>query len=443
ALTLGYKDALDPETKEVYSSCGAMHVLAVSGLHVGIIYLAINFLIGFLKRLKTGRYLFIIITITILWFYALLTGLSPSVLRSALMFSVLITGENLRRPVNIYNSLAVSAFILLFFNPNLIFETGFQLSYSAVAGIVFFQPKINNLFNPGNFVLKYSWSLFSVSLAAQLSTFPLTIYYFHQFPFYFWLSNFIVIPGAFLLIFLSIAIITTSPLPIISSLFANAISFILDSVYFFLERIKELPLAVIQYIHIDKIQFILLYSIIGFLVLFISKKKVKYLHMIIGSIIMVLSINIVHKYNCIRQNKIIIYNTGNTQFLHLIDARKNYIIYNDESQLENYDFKIAENTITLNHLGKPMLLKTDSIYSDNILYLNKPFLSFKNKNICFCVEETKIPDIEFDIVYSNRIFSQPEKLRSENIVTSGTYWKKESPQNVFCIKEKGAFVLNF
>ncbi|NOY96160.1 MAG: ComEC/Rec2 family competence protein, partial [Chlorobi bacterium] len=192
ALTLGYKEALGPDVKSVFSSTGAMHVLAVSGLHVGIIYLIVNFLFGFLKRNPKGRVPFICLAIAILWSYALVTGLSPSVQRAATMFSIVIIGENLRRPANIYNTLASSAFILLVMNPNLLYDVGFQLSYSAVFGIVFFQPKIYKLFSPKYWLSDKAWALFSVSVAAQITTFPFILYYFNQYPTYSILSNFIV-----------------------------------------------------------------------------------------------------------------------------------------------------------------------------------------------------------------------------------------------------------
>ena len=227
ALTLGYKDELDKDVKNVFSSAGAMHVLAVSGLHVGIIYLIINFLFGFLKKRRIGRHIFMVLSIILLWIYALITGFSPSVLRAATMFSFIVIGENLRRPCNIYNTLSASAFFLLVLNPNLIFEVGFQLSYCAVIGIVFFQPKFHKLFQFNYWATDKLWGLFTVSLAAQLATFPFSIYYFNQFPTYAWLSNFIVIPAAFLFIYLSMGVLLFSSIPLISEALGNLISYLI------------------------------------------------------------------------------------------------------------------------------------------------------------------------------------------------------------------------
>ena len=156
-----------------------MHVLAVSGLHVGIIFLILNTLLSFLGTSKNGRVVKAIILLIALWSYALLTGLSPSVLRAATMFSFVIMGTVLNRKSSIYNTLAASAFFLLIINPNLLFEVGFQLSYIAVLGIVYLQPLIYNRIYTRWWLLDKIWAITAVSIAAQIATLPLTLYYFH------------------------------------------------------------------------------------------------------------------------------------------------------------------------------------------------------------------------------------------------------------------------
>ncbi|NQU88745.1 MAG: ComEC/Rec2 family competence protein [Mariniphaga sp.] len=444
ALTLGYKDALDPETKQIYASAGAMHVLAVSGLHVGIIYLAINLLVGFLRKSKRGKLLFILLAIHILWFYAVITGMSPSVLRATVMFSFLIIGENLRRPTNIYNTIALSAFILLFFNPNLIFEIGFQLSYSAVVGIIFFQPKINNLINFKIRFLKWAWALFSVSIAAQLATFPLSLYYFHQFPTYFWLSNFIVIPGAFILIFFGIAILITSPIPVISTLLGEITSYILEISYFLLQKLQVLPAAVIQNIHISTIQFTFLITALIILMLFLSLKKTKYLFLLISVLIVIFSLNILHKSQCLKQSKIIIYNAQEGALIHLICGLKNYVLYENKIQLNSFDFSITENTKTKQHLFKSKIIKLDSIYEDNVILLNKPFISFKNKSIWIQQANKSIsPDIDVDLIVTKYSIPNKKNNQSSIIQTSNYYPNNEITPGVFYLKKEGAFIYNF
>jgi len=182
ALILGYRSELDRETRDTFASTGAMHILAVSGLHAGILYILLHWMLGQLFRIRRDSPVRAVIIISTIWFYALLTGLSPSVTRSATMFSFVAVAGTLRRQTSIFNTLASSAFVHLFFNPWSLFMVGFQLSYIAVAGIVYFQPVISSLLKFRNNLLRKIWTLSTVSVSAQLLVFPLGIYYFNQFP---------------------------------------------------------------------------------------------------------------------------------------------------------------------------------------------------------------------------------------------------------------------
>ncbi|NCB06730.1 MAG: ComEC family competence protein, partial [Bacteroidia bacterium] len=245
ALTLGYKRELNAEIKQTFSASGAMHVLAVSGLHVGIIFIALTFLFGFLKKKTAGRILYVGLIIFMLWLYAFITGLSPSVERAATMFTFVVAGNSLKRQVSIYNSLAASAFFLLLVNPNNFFEVGFQLSYSAVFGIVYLQPVLSRLLTVKNKLLNYFWMLLTVSVAAQIATVPFTLFYFSQFPTYFWISNLFVIPAVTILIPLGILLLILSGIPLVSTLISVAINHLIFLVYFLLQQIEQLPLSVL------------------------------------------------------------------------------------------------------------------------------------------------------------------------------------------------------
>ena len=207
ALIRGIRDGLDQDTKRSYSASGAMHVLAVSGLHVGIIIVIISFLLRPISKSKTGKIISSVISIIFLWVFAFVTGLSPSILRAVTMFSIIIVGQTFHSRPSIYNSLALSAFVLLFYNPNFLFSVGFQLSYIAVLGIVYIYPLIHNTITFDNWLFEKMWAITCLSIAAQMATFPLTLYYFHQFPVYFLISNLLVIPAAFLIMSLGIALI--------------------------------------------------------------------------------------------------------------------------------------------------------------------------------------------------------------------------------------------
>lgn len=201
ALLLGVKDRLSIEVREAFSAAGAMHVLAVSGLHVGIIFTVILFLLRPFNTTTAGKWGVLVVSLLALWLYAFVTGLAPSVMRAALMFSVLAVGERIFKQRDAYNTLALSAFVLLFWNPWLVFNMGFQFSYLAVLGILYIQPKIDRLYMPrNNWLEKYLWGGFTVSLAAQIAVSPLSLAYFHQFPAYFLFTNVVALGVAFLLV---------------------------------------------------------------------------------------------------------------------------------------------------------------------------------------------------------------------------------------------------
>lgn len=212
ALVLGDKSQLDEELQAAYADTGAIHVLAVSGLHVGIVAMVLNFLIGlFIGARSRWRWLKVVVVIAGLWAFALLTGGAPSVLRASTMFTFLSIGIYNRTPSSIYNNLSISAFLLLVWNPYLLHSVGFQLSYCAVLGIVYFQPKIYRLWYAPNRVMDYVWQLTAVSIGAQLGTLPLSLLYFHQFPLLFFVSGLIVIPLAAVVLSLGLLLMGLAP----------------------------------------------------------------------------------------------------------------------------------------------------------------------------------------------------------------------------------------
>lgn len=263
AILLGDDDTLDPELKASYASAGVSHILCVSGMHVGVIFMIINFLLKPLDLFRTSRIFKTILVMLVIWLYAHITGLAPSVTRSATMFTFVAVGQSLRRHTNVFHSLFASMFILLVLNPLLLFEVGFQLSYLAVAGIVLFQPKLSALYNCRTRIGKFFWELLTVSIAAQLGTSPISIYYFAQFPNYFMLSNLSVIALSFLVIVTGVALLPISLIPLIT----KYLSWILTREIRIMNRIivfiEQLPHSVTENIDYHIVQVILLYGVIS------------------------------------------------------------------------------------------------------------------------------------------------------------------------------------
>ncbi|WP_423127799.1 ComEC/Rec2 family competence protein [Gaoshiqia sp. Z1-71] len=354
ALTLGYRKELSPETRTYFSATGSMHVLAVSGLHVGMIFMFLSRIFSFLKRSAAGRWFNFFVIASFLWAYALLTGLSPSVLRATVMFSFILAGTNLNRPTPIYNSIAASAFFLLFINPNLLFEVGFQLSYLAVISIVFFYPKFEKLTNPKH--LRWVWQLLCVSVAAQIGVLPLTIFYFNQFPVFFWLSNFIVVPAAYVILSFTFAFFVFSSVTMISQGLIWILEGVTTSVLFLLRLISQFPYALIEEIRISAVQVLSLVVMYGFGMFFIKFKNHIFLFLCLFACFVFQLSGFVERSTVFNQQKLIVYES-NRPLIHLINGRTNYLLCHAENLPDPY---LYEPVLLKLHLDPPELIRLNT-----------------------------------------------------------------------------------
>jgi len=321
ALTLGDKTELSQELKTSYSKAGVLHILAVSGLHVGIFYFILNFLLGFIEKLKRGKFLKAALVITLLWGYAVLTGMSPSVTRAATMFSFVVIGATLQKNTNIYNTLCVSAFFLLLYNPQSLFNVGFLLSYTAVFGIVYLYPMIYGAWSSKNWLLDKIWVLMSVSLAAQIVTFPLSLYYFHQFPNYFLLANVIVVPLATCIIYMTLVLFALIPIEFVAKPFASAISFMVDMLNGFVRWIEGLPFAITGGIEISGLDVIVIYLMIGTLIFYLKTKQYRYLFIAVSAILFMSVNQVVNSHTQGQQHRLIVYDVPKHSAFDIIDGK--------------------------------------------------------------------------------------------------------------------------
>ena len=293
ALCLADKSSLDSKIKKDFSRAGASHILAVSGMHVGIIFTAISTLLSLISRGRKFQLFAGILSICFLWFYAFICGLQPSIVRACTMFSVPIIGKLLKRDVSSLNSLLFTAFCMLIYDHTYLFNLGFQLSFLAVAGILLFQEKIFNILPLQNKILIWIWSLTSVSIAAQITTLPLTIYYFHNIPVFSLLSNLFVVPLATLLIYFSggLLIVQLSSLSTFISLIINKLTLFINST---IKLISNTTFALIEDINISAPQVVILYVIILLVYHFITSKKPATVMWTIGMFILFLAYDIIN-----------------------------------------------------------------------------------------------------------------------------------------------------
>ena len=366
AITLGYKADLSEDLKDAFRASGTSHILAVSGMHVGIIYIIILSIFSFFG--KRGRVLFVkqILILLLLWGYVFITGMPVSVIRAAIMLSLLCVGIMFNRKGLTYNTLAVAAFFTLIINPFYLFDIGFQLSFAAVLSILFFQPKISKLYSPKYKPVDYIWNLLTVSLAAQLGVFPLVLYYFGSFPTYFFITNLLVLPFIGIIIYLAVSLTLLSFLSflnigfiqfainIIAVFMQFLIKTVLQIVYFF----ESLPMAVLDGYQISVLQLFLIFTIVLSLSLFIIRRHVKMMFTFLVSVILLLATSF---FSNLKEpvDQLIVYNNYN-------ESEIGYRINGERIELPIFSNQVIP------HPSATIVLLTENSYNTKISNLVLP-----------------------------------------------------------------------
>ena len=273
ALLLGQRQAVSKELLSHYAAAGAIHILAISGLHVGIILLILSFLFAPLEKVKHGKYLKALSIVAMLWVFAFIAGLSASVVRAVTMFTFVAVGQAVRRKNSIAFSLISSMLLLLIIKPMFLFDVGFQLSYFAVFGIVWVQPRLVVIYRPRFIISKKIWQLITVSIAAQIGILPLSIYYFHQFPGLFIASNLVIIPFLGLILMGGIVVIVLSLLQLTPSFLVVMYGGLISLMNRFVNWVSLQEVFLFKNIGMSFLMMLALYALIFTGVLFLMKKN--------------------------------------------------------------------------------------------------------------------------------------------------------------------------
>jgi competence protein ComEC len=307
ALLLGQKQDVANDVIKDYQFAGAIHILSVSGLHVGIILILLTFLLKPFPNTPNFRTFKLVVTLMFLWLFGIIAGLSPSILRSVTMFSFIAFANYLNRENSIYNTLALSIFCILLVKPNFIFDVGFQLSYSAVFGIVYLTPIFNNWFRPKVFVLDKLYQIVVVSFAAQLATLPICLYYFHQTTGLFFITNLLILP--FLGILLGFGLLVG-----ILAFFTIKIPLLLNILHFLLDNLNELVHYIASYKQLvfTNISFslILVFSSYFFILVWFGYfKKPRFVYLVLGfvSVLILQSVHFLSEKNTNQTNQFIVF----------------------------------------------------------------------------------------------------------------------------------------
>jgi len=392
ALLLGDRSRITSDLKTAYAETGAMHVLAVSGLHVGLLFLVFSFLLNlvkvkhwFWKYLRTGLLLFAV------WSFALVTGLAPSVVRAAAMLSFIIIGITIHRNGNIYNTIAGSAFVLLIIDPNYLYQVGFQLSYLALLGIIYFQPKFYRQFQFVNPILDKVWALITVSLSAQVLTFPISLYYFHQFPFYFWLSGIVVVPAATIILPLGIGLFIFGNIPLLGTVLAVLLERILWLMNVLVIGIQHLPFATTKGVWISFPIVLLLYAIILTITLALRKPNNK-LQMLAGMLVGVFVMTSVYKtMQQQKQSFVTAYSFKDRSVLDFVHGTTAYSFSSVFLEDEQFQYAVSNhrNKNGVNHVIRFGLDKEGSFPG---LTADNGVITFNNERYLIVNDAFQIPD---------------------------------------------------
>lgn len=464
AILLGYDDSLQYELRQKYVAAGAMHILCVSGLHVGVIFMVFSYMFFFLDdRRKGQRIAKQSVLLFLIWFYALLAGLAPSILRATIMLSFVIIGNVINRKGVLLNSLAASAFILLCVNPANLFDIGFLLSYAAVIGIVVLQKPISRMFYSKYKIVNKIWEITSVTIAAQIATAPFTIYYFHQFPIYFWLSNLFMTPISSIVIIGGMIMLLVSFIPYINNVVAFVVSKMIFVMNYGVSWIEDLPNSIIKGLYINEVQFILLLLMLLSLLFMVELRSKRMLFHIMIMSCCFLFVNIGKLIGQNKQKEMVIYSINNATVIDFIEGRSHILIsdsvfLNDKSSfsynIENFlvkkgVFSDEKRVLFCDNFDGNFVKKRKSV-----VIFGKNAIGLSDGSDFFKEELTyKIP-LDYMLVYGRKrqsLVSLLNVYKFDNLIISSdvsrylaTELMKEAGElgiKYYDVREKGAFLV--
>ncbi len=307
ALLIGYKQDVDSNLMKAYSNTGVIHVIAISGLHLGLIYGLLLGLFTLIPNKKIRNWIAPPIMLLVLWGFALLTGAGPYIVRAAVMFSFIIVASIVKQQSNIINALAASAFFLVLLHPFYLWDIGFQLSYAAVLSIVLYRKNIYDFIYFKYSWLQACWQLNAVTLSAQILTLPLVIYHFHQFPNYFLLSNFIVVPLSSIILYGCLLLFPFSNIMYLGKTLSVATSWLITIMNWIIQKMNTLPFATTSNLQISSTEVYLFFIVIAFVTLFLQTKKNKWCYYSLITLLMSCSVHSLNQMAAARQTTLTVW----------------------------------------------------------------------------------------------------------------------------------------
>lgn len=363
ALVLGQRTAIDKQLYNDYAAAGAIHILAVSGLHVGILYVILLFICKPITYLTNGNVIRSLLIVVLLWCFALLAGLSPSVVRAVTMFSFFTIAKAAQRPTNSFNTLFLSFFTLLLLQPNWLFHVGFQLSYLAVFFILWVQPKLYSLYCPKFYADRLFWSIITVTIAAQLGVVPLSLYYFHQFPGLFFVSNIVILPVLGLLLAGGILVVILAAFDALPHILAEGYNFTIKTLNTFIQWIANQHAFLFEEITFSGRKVVATYLVIITLTMLWNRFTSKRLILCLSSICVLLSVFLFEKkYQW--HHELIVFHKSKTTLLAYKQNNKLTVFRNDTTIVDFpiKGYRIAKHISTQSEQYIPNLFQYNNTY---------------------------------------------------------------------------------
>lgn len=441
ALVLGYDDEIDQPLMNAYSHTGTLHVLSVSGLHVGIIYLMLSYLLGFLDRKRLLKWLKVFVILTVLWFFVLLAGFSAPAVRAALMFSLILVGKTLFEHVEVTNIVFAAAFFSLCYNPFWLGDVGFQLSYLAVLGIILLYPRFYTLFTFSSGLLDKIWALCSVSIAAQIATLPLTLYYFHQLPVLFLLTNLVLIPASTLIMYGGMLILLLSKIPVVCSALVGLTGFAVKAMNATALYFDSFPFCVIDNINLSLVNMILMYVLIGLLYAALDRRSFRLFAFSIALCVIMCVISIAYTINRPEDNQLVIYHADKSAAMQLLSG--NTVVQLTDTAPDPRLAAVLKENFT----------KHDGVYL-HPRQLGKTSLVLAGAHrILYCQDGTQVSPALLQAVKPSYVWvpagavkrwKQRKALEGLNklLITGKVYKVHESLSDAYYSQNKGAFILS-
>jgi competence protein ComEC len=454
ALLLGYTNDLDKETVQAYTNTGVVHIIALSGMHLGLLYLILVWIFNRIPFIKKSKFAKVIGILICIWFFAFLTGASASVFRSAIVFSCIIIGNGFNKKSPVYNSLAASAFILLCYDPYFLWDVGFQLSYLAVLSIVIFQQPIYHWFYIENKWLDKLWRFMALTIAAQILTLPICIYYFHQFPLLFLLTNLAAIPLSTTILMTEIVLMFVWWIPylnIYTGKIIFSLTWLLNQCIF---KINSLPFVVINDLSISLLSTCLLYFFLLFIYKWLINKNKQMLYFSFASIFFLLILLEYDTWITSRQSQLIVYNIPQHQSIDFVNGNLYQFVGDSallaNAQLQDFHCKPARILLKLKKSDTlPSLVIADNFYQlkdKRILLVDKPidFTMGSQKINVDIIVLSKSPKLSIAQLAS--IFNCKEYVfDASNSLWKIDKWKKDCEElllHYYSVPDQGAFVFD-